>query len=438
MNPGTKRRRYPLSYCQEWIWLLQQLQPGCLAYHVPFAFCIEGDVNPWILEKALHLLVRRHDLLRTGLTMVDDRPAQRTSARARLALQRADLEDVHPLDRGAVLDAGLQAELREPFDLAHPPLARARLFRLERGTHVLSLILHHLVADAWSARVCLRDLLAFYRHLRDGIPLALEPLPMQYAAYVEEQRTDQYRGLIDRDIAYWRQELQHAPPPGLTFDRPAAPNGADRAGQLQWTLPSDLIGRMRAVAAQTHTTLFMTVLAAWYLALRQRSGCDDLVVGVVVADRARVDVEPLIGCFINVLPVRIRTAGERSSAGLLATVRRIALSAYTHMHVPFMSLVRALAPPRGAHQQTYFDSIVNWLPDVPAAFAGGLRMSARSVRAVDTDVPITLYVEPHGATLDLRLLYRTDLLLPATAADCLRGFRDALDTVVASDSGELP
>ncbi len=347
----------PLSFAQERLWFLDQLVPGSWVYNMPLALQFSGRLEPAALAAALAAIVARHEVLRTSFPSLDGKPAQRI-APASEALPMPPLVDLAALPAARVRTEGLRlvaAEAARPFDLAAagPPL-RATLVRLRadlsqpRGERWLVLLtLHHISADGWSLGILVRELCALYAAAVEGRVADLPPLAWQYADFAVWQRAWLTGEVLERQLAFWRERLAGAPPViELPLDRPRPTAQSHRGSQIACDLPTALAVRLGEIARRHGATLFMVLLAGFAALLARLCGQDDLVLGTPVAGRNRLEVEGLIGFFVNTLALRLDLAGDLGLDGLLAHVRESTLGAYAHQDLPFEKLVSELHPER--------------------------------------------------------------------------------------------
>ncbi|HEX2077383.1 MAG TPA: amino acid adenylation domain-containing protein, partial [Longimicrobium sp.] len=301
----------PLSFAQQRLWFLEQLEPGGSAYNIPVALRLRGALEVVVLERALAEIVRRHEPLRTTFADAEGGPVQLIHAPAPFKLVVHDVAE-------AELESALRTEADTPFDLARGPLFRARLLRVAADEHVLLLCMHHAVSDAWSLGVLYRELSALYAAFSRGEPSPLPELPIRYAEYAAWQREHLAGGEMERQLAWWRERLAGAPELlELPADLPHAGRRGSRAGRERMVLPPELLRALRAAARSEGATLFMALLSAFQLLLSRYSGQDDVVVGTPVSGRGRPETEGLIGFFVNTLALRTELSGDPSFRELL-------------------------------------------------------------------------------------------------------------------------
>ena len=387
--PGVEA---PLSFAQERLWYLDQLEPGSAAYTVPAALRLRGPLDADALDRALRALVARHESLRTVVAEADGRPVQRVLPAEGWRVQRADLAAAP--DPEAALAARAREDAARPFGLARGPLFRAALLRLGKDDHALLLAMHHVVTDGWSLGVLFRELGALYAAFARGEPDPLPPLPLQYADFALWQRGRAGEARIERELDYWRRGLAGAPELlELPYDRPRPPVPSRRGGVERVEVAPELAERLRALARREGCSLFMVLLAAWQTLLSRWSGQEDVVVGTSIAGRTRQEVEGMIGMFFNALPLRTDLAGEPTFRALLRRVRETTLGAYEHQEVPFDRLVAEAQPVRSAGHAPLFQVLLE-LHNAPG---GGIAFPGVEVSPVASGTP--------AAKLDLALIF---------------------------------
>ncbi|MDM0053946.1 non-ribosomal peptide synthetase [Variovorax sp. J22R115] len=430
--PGTPA---VLSFAQERLWFLDQLEPGNPFYNVPIALRLTGPLDVAALAGSIDAIVQRHEVLRTTFPATDGRPAPRIAAvaTATLALPVIDLAAMPAAQRTAEAERLIVAEGREPFDLARGPLLRTRLVRLAPDEHVLLFTMHHIVADGWSLGVLVRELEPLYRHRGDAQAAALATLPIQYSDFAAWQRDRLQGDLLHAQLAYWKQRLADAPPAlDLPTDRPRPSAQSYRGSSVQTAIDATLAEALRRLGQRTGSTLFMTLLAAFATLLHRYSGQSDLVIGSPIANRTRGETEPLVGFFVNTLALRVDLAGNPTFEELLARVRRTALDAYAHQDLPFERLVDELQPERDLSLNPLFQ-VMFALQNAPI---GRLQLAGLSAELLPTrhqsalfDLVLDMW-EADGALVCL-LEYNLDLHDEASALRMLGHLRTLLASIAA-------
>jgi aspartate racemase len=347
-------KRFPLSYAQERLWFLDQLEPGSAFYNIPASFRVRGELNIGALERSLNEIVRRHESLRTTFRVQDGKPVQVIEPGGEQQLKVRDLAGW-----GAQAEVEAQRLVNEegqrPFDLAVGPLVRSELLRLGERDYVLLLTMHHIVSDGWSAGIFMRELSTLYESYSLGRSSPLAELPIQYADYAVWQRERLQGELLAAELAYWREQLRGMRPLlELPTDR-GRPAVQRYRGAYQGLQLSESLGRgLQALSERAGVTLFMSLVAAFKILLWRYSGEREVVVGTPIAGRTRAETEKLIGFFVNTLVLRTRLSGEENFWGLLRQVREVTLGAYAHQELPFEKLVEELQPERNLSYNPLF------------------------------------------------------------------------------------
>jgi amino acid adenylation domain-containing protein len=333
----------PLSLMQQRVWYLEQLQLGRTVFNVPSAHRLRGALDRPALARALTELVRRQDVLRTVIRMVGDSPAQVVLDDVAVELPFEDLTDVPAADRDAALQARLAALVAVPFDLATPPLFRARLFRLGDDEHVLFFMPHHAIWDGWSFDLFYEEMADLYGAYQRGASPTRPAPPVTYADFAAWHRGWMTGPELERQLAFWKQRLAGAPESldlPTDFPRPPTMSGA---GATEWLrLPPAVTAALRAAGLRESATLFMTLLGAWATLLHQQTRAPELVIGTPVRGRNSADLEAVAGFFVNALPLRIAVDPGRSFLELVRAIRADTIAAFGAQDVPFEHLVRVL------------------------------------------------------------------------------------------------
>jgi Condensation domain len=447
----------PLSFGQERLWLLDRLDPGNPVYHMATALTLTGPLDLPVLARSFAEIVRRHAVLRTTFREEDGRPVQVPGPAPAAELPLVDLSGLgpsppgplshppsHPPGRGGTsaqdktLREAVQAELTVPFDLAHGPLYRLRLFRLGAREHVLVATLHHIVSDAWSMAVLGRELTAVHAAFAAGLPSPLPELPLQYADYAREQRARLQGPVLEEQVDWWRERLAGAPevveiPP----DRPRPAARRFRGGLCRRLLPLELSEEVARFCRERSVTPFMALLAAFEVVLHTRSGQTDLVVGVDIANRTP-ETEALLGFFINQLVFRVDASGDPAWSALLERVRETAAGAFAHQDVPFERLVEELRPQRSLARNPLFQ-VMFGLYNVPEARAelGGLEIRPFEIEERAAVFDLSLYLAETAEGLSAMLRYDADLYEAATAERVLDDFEAVLRRVLETPDERL-
>jgi amino acid adenylation domain-containing protein len=413
---APKDGRLPLSFAQQRLWFIDQLEPANPFYNIPVAVRLSGHLNVEALGRTLTEVVRRHEVLRTHFTEVEGEPVQVISPAGALELPVTDLSGMNGDERESEARRLTAQEGRTPFDLGRGPLIRARLLRLSEEEHVALLTMHHIVADGWSFGVLVRELAALYAAYVQGDTSPLPELELQYAGYAAWQRGWLQGEVLEEQLSYWRKQLGgKLPVLELPSDRPRPAVQTFRGSHATFTLRPDVAKGVKKLSRRDSVTPFMTLLAAFQVLLHRYTNQDDLLVGSAIAGRNRKEVEPLIGCFVNTLVLRTDVGGNPRFRELLRRVREVTLSAYAHQDVPFEKLVEELQPERSVSHTPLFQ-VAFGMQNTPAAVLElpGLRLSSV---AADNEVgrfDLTVWVAEKTAGMQVRWSYNTDLFDEAT------------------------
>ncbi|HLL45921.1 MAG TPA: amino acid adenylation domain-containing protein, partial [Longimicrobiaceae bacterium] len=429
--PVERSGALPLSFAQERLWFIDQLEPGSAAYNIPVARRLEGALDRAALERSLGEIVRRHEALRTVFREVNGSPVQVIAPCGGLALPVEDLSDLSEADREAAVRRRAGEEARQPFDLAAGPLVRAGLLRLGAEDHVLLLSMHHIVSDGWSMGVLFRELSALYAAYREGGESPLPELGVQYADYAVWQREQLEGEVLDRQLAYWRERLAGAPELlELPTDHSRPPVQTYRGATVPVELSLELLERLQVLGRSEGATLYMTLLGAFQVLLSKYGGGEDVVVGSPIAGRTRGEVEALIGFFVNTLVLRTDLGGDPSFREVLGRVREATLGAYAHQELPFEKLVAELQPERSLSHSPLFQ-VMFTLQDAGGgggALAGlSVSGAAAAMEIAQFDLSLTLAVTAQG--LRGALNYSTDLFERGTVERMLGHLERVLEQV---------
>ncbi|WP_164014709.1 non-ribosomal peptide synthetase [Pyxidicoccus trucidator] len=436
--PVPRAGPLPLSFAQQRLWFIDQLEPGGTPYNIPVALRLEGPLDGDALQRGLSELFHRHEALRTTFVQEEGQPLQRISPPAGLPLHEVDLSGLESDAALQELHRQVREEVARPFDLAAGPLMRARLWRLGPTEHVLMLNLHHIVSDGWSMGVLVREMAALYEAFARGAPSPLPPLPLQYADYAVWQRQWLQGEVLEEQLDWWRQQLSGLPKLELPTDRPHPPVQTFRGAELTFRLSQPVSEAVQSLCQQEGLTPFMLLLAAWQVLLSRYSGQRDVAVGTPIAGRQHADLEGLIGFFINTLVLRARVDASGSFLSLLRQVRETALGAYAHQDVPFERLVEELHPERDLSRPPLFQ-VIFAMQNSPMATLTGQGLALRPVEldtpTVRFELELSLRDAPGG--YQGALVYNTDLFDAATAARMTEHFRTLVEALVARPEAPL-
>ncbi len=432
----------PLSFGQQRLWTIEQLDVPGSAYHIPAAFRLQGDVNPAALERSLHDIVRRHDVLRSSIPTRDGRPYVQINAELP-RMSTTDLRQHSAETREEMLHARLRALALDPFDLARGPLLRASLFRLGDHDWAFAIVLHHLVSDGWSSAILAHELREGYLRHRDGGGIQPEVLPFQYSDYAAWQRRTLDGERLERLSKHWADALRGAPPAialPATGTRPLTQSY--RGAVIEFHLDADLRERLVALARREGATLYMVLLTAYAAMLSRWSGQDDVVIGTPVANRSQTGADQLIGFFVNTLPIRVKVPRDATFRTTLTGVRDTALQAFDHQELPFERLVELLNPPRRPASAPIFQVLFAYQHgDAADLTLPGVTVTPIRVPHASAKFDLTLAIDDRASGLDGFLEYSADLFADETMREVTErfvGFLDAMSTDVERAIRDVP
>ena len=427
----------PLSFAQQRLWFLDQLEGAGAAYHMTLPLRLHGALDAAALQAAFDTIVARHESLRTVFRSIDDEPVQVVLSGVACRIEQVDLRAWPAAGREAEAVRLAESASLARFDLGTAPLLRVRLLRMADDEHVLVAVVHHIVSDGWSIGVLLRELAALYGAYRAGAGNPLAPLPLQYADYALWQRGWLQGEALRAQADFWSARLAGAPALlELPLDRPRPPLQSYRGGSVGFALGAQLSHKLRTLARRHDATLFMTLFAGLALLLSRLAGQDQVVIGTPVANRGRTELEGMIGLFVNTLALPARLDEDMSVGALLAQVKETMLSAHSHQDLPFEQLVEVLQPVRSLASSAVFQAMLV-LDNTPHSAQGlaGLRVAPQPLAAGTEQFDLSLSLHEAGDQLSGALSYASDLFDESTAARWAGYFRTILGAM-ADDAAQ--
>ncbi|MFN8008648.1 MAG: amino acid adenylation domain-containing protein [Terriglobia bacterium] len=433
----------PLSYAQERVWFMDQFEPDSAFYNIPAALRLKGPLQFSLLERSLQGIIQRHEALRTTFDQVQGIATQRIAARLDLTLPLIDLGALPESDRMSQLQKIATEEAQRPFILSRGPLVRATLVRLGAEEHVLLLTMQHIVSDAWSMGLFLKELASLYEANASGTPALLSPLSLQYADFAIWQRQWLEGGVLEEQAAYWKQQLVGAPAfVELPTDRPRPAIQTFKGALYSWILPKSLLKSLEVLSRREQVTLFMTLMAAFQVLLARYTGQEDIIVGSPIANRNHAEIEELIGFFVNTLVLRTNLTGNPSFQQVLAQLSQSALGAYEHQDLPFEKLVEIMQPQRDrSHSPLFQVMLALQNAPLPSLQLAGLNFDFLPLHSGTSKFDLTLYMAETEEGLRADWEYNTDLFDAATIARMAGHFQTLLEGIVmqpAARVSELP
>ena len=442
--PPQKREHnsFPLSFAQQRLWFLDQLEPSSIAYLMPRARRLSGPLDKRALFHSLHTLVKRHESLRTTFRLHEGQATQIIHSASEFRMPLVDLLGLLPLERQNEAHRLVKQEARHPCNLQRGPLFRSWLVRQEHEEHILLLTMHHIISDGWSNAVFDQELSMLYHAMSTQQPSPLPPLPIQYADYAVWQRQWLQGERLEKQVGYWKSQLANIPSLDLPTDYPRPAVQTTHGARVTAHLSVELAHRLLALCQQEDVTLFMLLLAALQVLLARYTGQYDISVGSGIDNRSRPELERIIGFFINTLVFRCDLSGNPSFHELLKRVRRMALGAYEHQDVPFEYLVEILQPERNQSQSPLFQVLFGVLQSTHTPHETLQEQSALSFGNLGTgestakfDLTFTVLSNNQGMRCEIE--YNTDLFAASTMQRMLAHWANLLEGIVQAPHSPL-
>ncbi|MEM8531176.1 MAG: amino acid adenylation domain-containing protein [Chloroflexota bacterium] len=428
----------PLSFAQQRLWFLEQLQPGMSAYYMPLALRLHGTLNYEALVRSFQIIVDRHESLRTTFTVLEGQPIQHIAPKLALTIPLVDLSAMEADDRELAIHEHVSGAAQQAFDLAQGPLVRGAVLRLAAEEHVLLLTLHHIITDGWSMNIMVHEFVHCYEHLVNDQPIELNPLALQYPDFAVWQRQWLQGEMLEHYLAYWRTQLVDLAPLQLPTERPRPAVQTYRGADHTIELDAELLDQLQDLSQREGVTLFMTLLTAWKVLLARYSGQTDIAIGIPIAGRNQADIEPLIGFFINTLVIRSDLSADPSFGDVLNRVRATTLDAYAYQDLPFEKLVEELHPERDLSQTPLFQVMFN-MTNLPESH---IELSELHIEPIGQTSPaskfdLTLYAEQQREGMRLLMVYNADLFSESCIIEMLNHLHTLLRHVVDDPSVRL-
>jgi amino acid adenylation domain-containing protein len=422
----------PLSFAQERLWFLEQLEPGSAVYNICRAFRLSGNLNIAKLEASLAEILRRHEILRSQICATDARPMQITAAPPEFKLHFSDLRLLTRVELDDEIRGRISAEGERQFDFSVGVFLRAVLLQIRNDEHILILTTHHIVSDAWSMGILTKEVWTLYDAYANGKPSPLQELPVQYADYAFWQREWLQGKALESQLSYWREQLKDLPILNLPTDHPRPVKQSFRGARQSLSLSESLTKAVNELSGREGVTQFMTLLAAFQVLLYRYSGQEDVVIGLPIANRNRAETQELIGFFVNTLVLRADLSEKPTFKKLLQRVRNVCLQAYAHQDLPFEKLVEELRPDRDLSRNPLFQ-VMFVLQNTPRPFQQPVGLSIERIDALPATslFDLSLYLREREGKLIGFFEYNTDLFEPSTIERMIGHFLKLLEGIVA-------
>ena len=426
----------PLSFSQERLWFLEQLEPGNPVYNICRASRITGKLNLSALESSLNEIVRRHEILRSSICVADGRPVQVVQSPFELNLSSMDLHATYDVEQK--IRHRIQQTAEAPFDFAAGKFLRAELLRVADDEYVLILATHHIVSDAWSMGILTRELWSLYETYAAGKSSQLEELQIQYADFAIWQREWLQEEVLEGQVSYWKEQLKDLTQLNLPIDRPRPARQSFEAARIPISLPETLTTAIHELSNQDDVTPFMILLATFQVLLFRDCGQEEIVVGSPIANRARTELESLIGFFVNTLVLRSDLSGSPAFKAHLARVREVCLGAYAHQDLPFEKLVQELQPEREQSRNPLFQ-VMFALQNATRPFSGipGLRIKPLEIESTRSPFDLSLFLREREGSYTGFIEYDTDLFNGDRIERMATHYRTLLEAIVADPNQSI-
>jgi len=430
---GNSYNSFPLSFAQQRLWFIDQLEPGNPMYNIPSAFRLEGKLDIPALEKAINEIVCRHEILRTSFTSLNGQPLQVVAPALKLSLPVINLQNISHREHEIKVQSLAIEEARKPFDLTRAPLIRATLIQLAEDEYVALLTMHHIISDGWSMGILIREIASLYDAFSSGKPASLPPLKLQYADFAKWQKNWLQGELLEKQLAYWKEKLGTNPPVlelPTDYSRPAMQSF--EGASLPFELSKNVANGLNRISREEGTTLFMTLLAGFQAFLYRYTGQEQISVGSPIANRTRAEMENLIGFFVNTFVLHTDLSGDPTFRELLARIKDVTLGAYAHQDLPFEKLVEAIQPERDMSRTPLFQ-VMFVLQNTPTRSikTSNLTLTPLVFNRGISQFDLTLNVFENEDGIKGLVEYNTRLFKEATIKRLLNHFEILLEQVVA-------
>ncbi|MTJ10022.1 condensation domain-containing protein [Anabaena sp. UHCC 0204] len=438
-NQAIKPQYFPLSFAQQRLWFVEQIQPGNSSYNILLAIRLQGALNVTYLEKRFQEIISRHEILRTSFIAVKGEPQQVIYPHLPLKLVVFDIQELPASAQEQEITNLVFQESQQPFDLTQIPLLRVKILQLNPQEFVLVLTMHHIITDAWSIEIFVKELITLYQGFSDQQPANLPELPIQYADFAVWQRKHLTGKVLENHLNYWQKQLaNNLPELKLPTDYPRPEIPTYQGAKKTLVISQDFTEKIKKVSLQLGSTIFMTLLAAFEILLHYYSHQEEIVVGIDVANRNRAETERLIGFFVNQLVLRISVAENPTFQELLQRVKSVTLDAFSHQDLPFDLLVNTFNPKRSLNTSPFFqvkvvlETIHSSSLDFPE-----LTINPIANPSIQTQLDLLLRIKETTQGIITNLEYSTDLFAEATITRMMNNWQEILNQVVGKPDLKL-
>ncbi|BAZ37904.1 amino acid adenylation domain protein [Calothrix sp. NIES-4101] len=429
---APRDRNLPLSFAQTRLWLLEQINPGSDIYNMPAAVHFMGELNVEALEKSINEIIRRHEVLRTIFTVLDGQPLQVIVPDAQLKIPVMSLQKLPKSQQEIEIERLSIQEFQLAFNLTQAPLLRCKLLQLGEQEYILLFAIHHIVFDAWSQGILIKEIAALYNNFVARKPNFLPPLSIQYVDFAVWQRQHLQGERRESLLTYWKQQLANLPTLQLPTTRPRAEVRTNRGASYSFVIPVSVVQEMRSLSQQAGVTLFMTLLASFKILLQRYSHQDDIIVGTDVANRNQTEIEQLIGFFVNLLVLRTDLSENPTFLELLQRVRTQTLAAYAHQDLPFDELVRELQPERQVSNTVPLFQVLFVLQNTPNSTLElpGVSLKLLEVESKTARFDLALFLTESEQGIEAKWQYNADLFTSDTITTLTKHWQTLINNIL--------
>ncbi|MGB3534213.1 MAG: amino acid adenylation domain-containing protein [Microcoleaceae cyanobacterium] len=439
IQPISRNSDLPLSFAQQRQWFLSQFEPNNPFYNIPIAIRLQGTLNIKILKQTFSQIIRRHEVLRTAFHTVNGKPKLMISSNCELEVPIIDLCNLSQAAQELQIDQLLFAENKQAFELSSTHLIRVKLLHLQEQDHLLLMTLHHIISDGWSMGVLLQELSRLYQAFLNQEPSPLEELPIQYVDFASWQRQWLQGEVLENQLSYWRQQLQNAPTLSeLPTDRIRPAVQTFQGASYKFKISSQLLKALKIVSQESGSTLFITLLAVFYVLIHRYTGNEDIIIGSPIANRNRAEIEKLIGFFVNTLALRVNLSGNPTFEEVLQRVRQVSLEAYQHQDLPFEQLLEELKITRSLSHTPLFQ-IMFVLQNAPmnTVEISDLSWSPLEISQQTAKFDLTLSFTEINQQLIGNFEYNTDLFEAETISQIAENFQNLIQAIITNPDHKI-
>lgn len=441
-NIMKKRRESDLpvlSFAQQRLWFLDQLEPGSSTYNMPFLLKIEGDFDINVFEKSLNEIIQRHEILRTTFILMDEQPIQIVNSNLSMQVKYVDLRVYSTEEKQNISEEQIKEVAKKPFNLEKGPLVLANVWQVQEKEYWLLLNMHHIVGDGWSVGILIKEISTVYNAFIKGNDSPLLPLTIQYADFSIWQKKWLQGSKQQEQLNYWKKQLSGNLP---VLDLPkdfSRPNKATYNGDEEYiTIPKGLVEKLRTLSQQEGSTLYMLLLAVYNILLYRYSKQDDIIVGTPIANRNHLEIEPLIGFFVNTLALRTRVRKDMCFRELLQEVKKTCLGAYSNQDIPFESIVAEIVPQRQSNSSVLFQTVFALEKQTKSIIEmTGVKVRPENLNINVAKFDLTLSMFEEEDKISGTFNYNTDLFRKSTIQRISKHYLAILEQVIENPNIKL-